>query len=160
MYQGRLVNSRVQVEKRKRAHRSVHCFDGEIRQVLNNFIGNAIDAMHPAGGRLLLRSRDGHNWRTGEAGLVLTVADTGHGMAPATLRKIFEAFYTTKGIGSTGLGLWVSQEIVTRHHGQMLVRSSQNETHRGTVFSLFLPFDAVERRFQEAPSNPDAIKPA
>ena len=160
MYQGRLVNSRVQVEKRKRAHRSVRCFDGEIRQILNNFIGNAIDAMHPAGGRLLLRSRDGHNWRTGEAGLVLTVADTGHGMAPATLKKIFEAFYTTKGIGGTGLGLWVSQEIVTRHHGKLRVRSSQNESHRGTVFTLFLPFEAATRSNQEGPAETEQAKPA
>ena len=146
IYLGRLVNSHIQLEKRKRAVRSVECFDGEIRQVLNNLMGNAIDAMHPGGGRLLLRSRDGHNWRTGHAGLVLTVADTGQGMAPATLKKIFEAFYTTKGIGGTGLGLWVSQEIVARHHGKLLVRSSQSQSHHGTVFTLFLPFEAVVRR--------------
>ncbi len=145
IYQGRLVNSRVEVEKRKRAERSVRCFDGEIRQVLNNLVGNAIDAMHPGGGRLMLRSRDGHSWKTGKEGLVLTVADTGTGMSPAVRRKVFDAFYTTKGIGGTGLGLWVSHEIVARHHGELRVRSSQNERHRGTVFSMFLPFDAVQR---------------
>ncbi len=145
IYQGRLVNSRVEVQKRKRAQRSVECFDGEIRQVLNNLVGNAIDAMHPEGGRLVLRSRDGHNWKSGKKGLVLTVADTGTGMSPAVLKKVFDAFYTTKGIGGTGLGLWVSSEIVARHHGELRVRSSQQERHRGTVFSLFLPFDAVQR---------------
>ncbi len=145
IYQGRLVNSRVEVEKRKRAQRPVECFDGEIRQVLNNLVGNAIDAMHPEGGRLILRSRDGRNWKTGKKGLVLTVADTGTGMSSAVLRKVFDAFYTTKGIGGTGLGLWVSREIVARHHGELRVRSSPDERHRGTVFTLFLPFDAVQR---------------
>ena len=146
IYQGRLVNSRVYVEKRKRARHPVECFDGEIRQVLNNLVGNAIDAMHPAGGRLLVRSRDATNWKTGQRGIVLTVADIGHGMPRQTLSKIFEAFYTTKGIGGTGLGLWVSKEIANRHGGSLGVRSSQKEGRSGTVFALFLPSDAVIRQ--------------
>ena len=141
IYQGRLVNSRINVEMRERADRPFECFDGEIRQVLTNLIGNAIDVMHPQGGRLLIRSREGTNWRSGQKGFVLTVADTGTGMPQQVLRKIFEAFYTTKGIGGTGLGLWVSREIVDRHRGCLLVRTSQDETHSGTVFALFLPFD-------------------
>lgn len=145
IYQGRLVNSGIQVEKRKRASRSILCFDGEIRQVLSNLVGNAIDAMSPDGGRLLVRSRDSRNWRTGEKGVALTVADTGSGMPTQVLRKVFEAFFTTKGIAGNGLGLWVSQEIVDRHRGTLLVRTSQKEAHSGTVFTLFLPFDAVNR---------------
>ena len=145
IYQGRLVNSRIHVERRKRACHPVECFEGEIRQILNNLIGNAIDAMHPAGGRLLIRSRDAHNWKTGQKGLALTVADTGQGMAPQVVNKIFEAFYTTKGIGGTGLGLWVSKEIVDRHKGTLRARSSTKEGRSGTVFTLFLPFDAVSR---------------
>ncbi|MGI4831497.1 MAG: ATP-binding protein [Janthinobacterium lividum] len=93
----------------------------------------------------MVRSREGTNWKTGKAGLVLTVADTGPGMSHATLKKIFEAFYTTKGIGGTGLGLWVTKEIVDRHHGALNVRSSQQESRSGTVFALFLPFGAVRR---------------
>ena len=145
IHQGRLVNSRVHVEKRKRAARAVRCFEGEIRQVLSNLIGNAIDAMHPVGGRLLLRSRGGTNWKNGQKGLVLTVADTGMGMPAKVQKKVFEAFYTTKGIGGTGLGLWVSQEIVARHGGSLRVRSCQKEGRSGTVFTLFLPFDAASR---------------
>ena len=52
IYQGRILNSGISVEKRKRALHPVTCFDGEIRQVLNNLVSNAIDAMHPKGGRL------------------------------------------------------------------------------------------------------------
>lgn len=142
---GRILNARISVEKRKGAERPVACFEGEIRQVLNNLVGNAIDAMPQNGGRLLIRSRDARDWRTGRRGIALTVADTGTGMLPAVLRKIFDAFYTTKGIGGTGLGLWVSKEIVDGHHGRLLVRSSQKEGHSGTVFILFLPCDAVIR---------------
>jgi PAS domain S-box-containing protein len=149
IYQGRIVNSRIAIEKRKRANRAIECFDGEIRQVLNNLIGNAIDAMHPKGGRLIVRSREACNWRTGQQGVALTVADTGTGMSSQVRKKVFDAFYTTKGIGGTGLGLWVSKEIVERHHGSLLVRSSQAEGHSGTVFSVFLPYDAVSRSISQ-----------
>ncbi len=145
IHQGRLVNSKVRVETRLRAAQPIICFDGEIRQVLSNFVGNSIDAMHPLGGRLLIRSRQGRLWATSQRGLVITVADTGHGMSAQTLAKVFEAFYTTKGLGGTGLGLWVSKDIVDRHHGWMRLKSSQNEAHRGTVIQMFLPFEAVSR---------------
>ncbi len=142
---GRLVNSRVQVEQRKRARRPVECFEGEIRQVLSNLVGNAIDALHPTGGRLLVRSREGTSWKSGSKGLVLTVADNGSGMSKQVQQMAFQAFYTTKGVGGTGLGLWISKEIMDRHHGTIRVRSSQMEGASGTVFSLFLPFDAAVR---------------
>ena len=145
IYQGRLVNSRIHVEAGRCMHHAVECFDGEIRQVLNNLVSNAIDAMHPNGGRLYIRSRNAPDERTGRPGVILTVADTGLGMPPHVLANIFQAFYTTKGIGGTGLGLWVSKEIIDRHHGALRIRSSQNPTHHGTVCQLFLPLEAVSR---------------
>jgi PAS domain S-box-containing protein len=145
MYQGRFVNSNVDIVKRFRANCAVRCFEGEIRQVLSNLVSNAIDSMQPGGGRLLLRSREATHWPTGSRGIVLTVADTGTGISRAGLTRIFEPFYTTKGIGGTGLGLWVSQEIIERHHGNLRVRSSQKSGHSGTVITMFLPFDAVSR---------------
>ena len=145
IYYGRIVNANVKVEKRKRAKRSVSCFEGEISQVVNNLIGNAIDSMPPSGGRLLVRSREATQWRTGRRGLVLTIADTGSGISPAVTKKIFDAFFTTKGISGTGLGLWVSKEIMERHQGELRVRSRQGDSGSGTVFTLFLPFDAVIR---------------
>jgi PAS domain S-box-containing protein len=144
IYQGRLVNSNITVSRRERALRPIVCFEGEIRQVMNNLTGNAIDAM-PTAGRLLLRSREATDWKTGKNGIVVTIADTGAGMSEAVSRKIFDPFFTTKGIGGTGLGLWISKEIVTRHHGELRVRSSQRPGRSGTVFTMFLPFDAVKR---------------
>ena len=145
MHHGRIVNSRVRVETRLRAQRPIFCFDGEVRQVLNNLIGNAIDAMHPVGGRLLVRTRESPDWKTGRPGLVITVADTGHGMSAQTVEKASEAFYTTKGLGGTGLGLWVSKQILNRHHGCLRLRSSQAEVHRGTAVEVFLPHEAAVR---------------
>jgi PAS domain S-box-containing protein len=141
IYEGRLKNSNIAVEMRLRTEQPVVCFEGDIRQVLNNLVSNAIDAM-PSGGRLLVRGREGTSWSSGRKGIVLTVADTGDGMSPQVLPNIFDAFFTTKGIGGTGLGLWVSQEIVTRHNGTLKVRSSQREARSGTAFALFLPVDA------------------
>jgi PAS domain S-box-containing protein len=145
VFQGRIVNAGIRVEDRKRAVQPVRCFEGEIRQVLSNLVSNAIDALHPQGGRLLLRSREGTDWRTGRRGIVISVADTGRGMPGSVQSRLFEPFYTTKGIHGTGLGLWISSEIIDRHHGALRFRSSQKEGRSGTVFTMFLPFDAVSR---------------
>ena len=142
--QGKLVNSKISVETSYGTSEPVVCFDGEIRQVLNNLIGNAIDAM-AHGGRLLLRAKKATDWRTGRPCTVMTVADTGPGISEANLKHIFDAFFTTKGIGGTGLGLWVSQEIVERHQGRLVARSSTRPDRAGTVFRLFLPATAAAR---------------
>ena len=144
VYQGRIVNTGIHIVRRFKPTRRIRCFDGEIRQVLSNIISNALDAM-PNGGTLCLCSRNATNWKTGEHGIAVTIADTGHGMDAVTLQKLFNPFFTTKGIIGTGLGLWVSKEIVDRHRGLLQVRSSENPAHRGTVFTLFLPFDAATR---------------
>ena len=138
IYQSRFANTGVTVERRLRSLHPILCIGGEIRQVLNNLVSNAIDAM-PHGGRLLLRSRDATHPLTGEPGIVLTVADTGTGIPSDRLRRIFEPFYTTKDIGGIGLGLWISHDIIKRHRGELRVRSSVTPHRHGTVFTLFLP---------------------
>ena len=146
IYQSQIVNSGVHVERRKGTSLTVRCFDGEIRQVISNLVSNAIDAMHGSGGgRLLLRTRAGREWTTGRPGLFLTVADTGTGMPASVASRIFEPFYTMKGASGTGLGLWISSEIVQRHRGSLHFRSSERKGFSGTVFVLFLPFGAVDR---------------
>lgn len=145
LYQGRLMNAQVKVEIRDRTGRPITCFEGEILQVLSNLIGNAIDAMSPRGGRLLIRSREGSDWRTGRKGVVLTVADTGCGMSQHTLSRIYVPFFTTKGQKGNGIGLWISRGIIERHQGVLKVRSRQSESGSGTVFALFLPFESAVR---------------
>ena len=140
IYQGRIVNSHIQLEEKHRLGRGVQCFEGEIRQILSNLITNAIDAM-PDGGRLLLRSHETRQGLNGQEGVVFTIADTGHGMSLAVRQKLFEPFHSTKGIGGAGLGLWVSKEIVDRHRGTLNVRSRQTIGDSGTVCRLFLPIN-------------------
>ncbi len=141
LYQGRISNASVKIERRDRAPVPVTCLDGEIRQVLSNLIGNAIDAMSGTERRLILRSRESTDWRTGRKGITLTVADTGTGMSADTISRISEPFFTTKGNKGTGLGLWISREIINRHRGSLKVKSRQAACHSGTVFNLFLPFE-------------------
>jgi signal transduction histidine kinase len=138
-YKARLANAQIAVKKRKHADQPVLCFEGDIRQVLGAVITNSIDAM-PNGGRLLLRSRQGMNWKTGQPSLILTIADDGPGMDIETDHRKFEAFYSTKGISGSGLGLWMSAEIMHRHGGDIKIRTSHSHLHHGTVVQLFLPF--------------------
>jgi signal transduction histidine kinase len=141
LYEARLRNAQICVEKRKRADTLVECYESDIRQVLSNLITNAIDAM-PTGGRLLVRSREGTEWSTGRKGVFLTIADTGKGIDPDTQQHMFEAFFSTKGNNGAGLGLWMSNQIIQRHHGTLNIRSSQGRIKTGTVVSIFLPLAA------------------
>jgi signal transduction histidine kinase len=139
LYQGRLFNSNISIE-REFQDPAILCYEGEIRQVLNNLVGNAVDVLREEnGGRLLVRARAATDWQTGRRGIRITVSDTGHGMSRQVQSRIFEAFFSTKGIGGTGLGLWVSAEIVHKHRGTLCVRSCESGKHRGTTFALFIP---------------------
>jgi PAS domain S-box-containing protein len=151
VYQGRIVNSHVSVLQRLKSDEPVLCFEGEIRQVMSNLVSNALDAMSSKGGTLFLRSRVARRWSgVPEPGLQITVADTGPGIEPQVLGKLFNPFFTTKGFLGTGLGLWITKQIVERHRGALRVRSSTRAGASGTVFTLFLPFDAVVREYVNA----------
>jgi PAS domain S-box-containing protein len=154
LHLGRLSTSNVVVRKEyaSLAQQVVH--QGELRQVIVNLIGNALDAMSE-GGRLRLRIRSAYDPVTETRGARIVIADTGSGISPRTLRQIFEPFFTTKGAAGTGLGLWVSSQIISRHKGRISVRSSQSPAHRGTVFSIFLPnlSEAPSSEMEESPEN-------
>jgi signal transduction histidine kinase/PAS domain-containing protein len=136
----RLSRHAVEVVQQFRDTPHVVVRDGEIRQVLANLLGNAIDAL-AEGGRIVLRTACGHAWQSGSSGIRITVADSGTGMDAETQARIFEPFFSTKGITGTGLGLWVSREIVEKHQGYLRVRSRLGV---GTVFSLFIPGEYCE----------------
>ncbi len=137
LYTGRLQVRSVAVEWKIVESPQVMCLEGEIRQVLNNLVRNALDAL-PNGGRLALRVHPQTDWTTGEPGVRLTVADTGEGIAPTMAARLFEPFQTTKEATGTGLGLWVSKGIVEKHGGHIRTRSRIDEAH-GTVFAVWLP---------------------
>jgi two-component system NtrC family sensor kinase len=105
---------------------------GKLQQVFTNLIINARDAMI-GGGRITLETELVEN---GE--VVIKVSDTGEGISPENINKIYDPFFTTKGVGSgTGLGLAVSYGIVQEHSGTIEVESEVGE---GTSFRLVFPF--------------------
>jgi nitrogen-specific signal transduction histidine kinase len=59
--------------------------------------------------------------------------------------RIFKPFFTTKGALGTGLGMWISHEIVTRHIGKVTIRTTQRKPNSGTVINVLLPFEAGTR---------------
>ncbi|GAC1655278.1 MAG: hypothetical protein NVS9B15_16060 [Acidobacteriaceae bacterium] len=146
LYQGRLTQGAIKV---KRSYRDTEYtgFSGELRQVIANLIGNALDAT-PRGGTVYVRVRP-TNW-SGGPGVRITVADTGHGISSETLKHIFEPFFTTKESTGTGLGLFVSKEIVEKSGGKLRVRSSTEKGAEGTVFTIFLPSRRAEKQLRSA----------
>lgn len=139
LYTGRLMVRKIRVETRLRPASRVLCLEGEIRQVVNNLLRNALDAMGSVG-RLLIRTSSAYDLRRGRSGVRLTIADTGEGIPSQIEAKLFEPFQTTKELTGTGLGLWVSKGIVEKHGGYIQTRTRRGEQH-GTVFAVWLPLD-------------------
>ena len=134
---------------------------GELRQILSNLLANSLDACS-RGATIRVETNSGVNPRNPEsAGVRISVADTGCGIHPDHLESIFEPFFTTKKNTGTGLGLWVSRELVEKQGGSLRVRSSTSDERSGTVFSIFLP--AEGRRSKVDPkslANPDSREQA
>jgi signal transduction histidine kinase len=107
---------------------------GAVKQVVLNLMTNGAEAM-PQGGRLMLLTSDSVNL-DGELFVLLQVTDTGPGVAPEVLQRLFLHGVSTKGEGHEGIGLTVSEGIVRRLGGRILCRSSPG---RGTIFGVLLP---------------------
>ena len=113
----------------------VRGFGGEIQQVISNLISNSMDAV-PGRGRIEFRLSQVNDSIEGCGRVRFTIADTGSGIPPDRLSKIFEPFFTTKEMHGTGLGLWVTKQIVEKYKATIRVRSKLG---RGTVFSIAFP---------------------
>jgi signal transduction histidine kinase len=142
LYTGRLLVRNIVIELKLEDAPKVLCLEGEIRQVVNNLVRNALDAMS-AGGRLFVRLHAQHDWRTGSRGVRLTVADTGEGISADIQPHLFESFQTTKELTGTGLGLWVSKGIVEKHGGHISVKTRRDPGLHGTVFTVWLPVEGI-----------------
>lgn len=104
---------------------------GQLRQVMDNLLRNAIEAASE-GGRVTVAAK------SGSKGHAIEVRDTGPGIAPDDLPRIFDLYFTTKPQG-TGVGLAVSQQIVSAHGGTIEVNSTPGE---GTTMTIRLPLMA------------------
>lgn len=143
LYNSRLAAANIDVQFEKQTPSStVLASPGELRQVVANIIGNAIDAMR-RGGRLRIRVSLENTARC-EPCVRVTIADTGSGIPESLLPAIFEPFVTTKGETGTGLGLWVTGEIIRRNGWKIQVRSRCGTPRSGTAFSIVMPLRKAE----------------
>ncbi len=138
-----MLRSVVDVFRRKLASRNVSAtietdeaiflygVPGELRQVFSNLLSNAIDASL-AGSRVRVRIK-----KAGDR-VQITIADQGSGIPEAAQAQIFEPFFTTKKDVGTGLGLWISREIIQNHGGKIHFRSRAGAEKSGTVFVVYL----------------------
>jgi PAS domain S-box-containing protein len=141
LFESKLRNSSIQVARRYSGETPIQAIEGEMRQVVSNLIINSLDAMQQ-GGTLYLRTA-GPVCFDQRPMLSLIVADTGVGIADEHRRRIFEPFFTTKKSFGTGLGLWVTSELLKKHDGRIRIRS---RIGKGTVVAIWLP---IERRTAE-----------
>jgi signal transduction histidine kinase len=138
-YRGKLTNAGIAVEKDFRECAPILAVGGELRQVILNLISNSLDALQ-RGGTLRIRAANTRERSNGSRpGIRLTFADSGCGIQPAIRKMLFEPFVSTKGDTGTGLGLWVSSQIVGKHGGKIQVKSRAQSNDTGSVFSIFLP---------------------
>ena len=112
----------------------------QLQQVFTNIILNAIQAM-PQGGRLTVQTSASDNQ------VKVEVKDTGYGISPENMSKLFTPFYTTKEeVKGVGLGLAVAYGIIKRHHGTIEVQSKEG---KGTTFTIRLPLSSGEEKEQD-----------
>jgi signal transduction histidine kinase len=128
----------------------VPCYPNRLNQVFMNLLVNAIQAI-PGKGQIRIRtSVEGDR-------VIVVIADSGSGIKPEHLERIFDPGFTTKGVGvGTGLGLSISARIVQDHRGTISVRS---ELGKGTTFTVSLPLHGAQERAPMASASsgrPDA----
>lgn len=122
---------RIMVERDYGDVPPIECYPGQLNQVLMNLLVNAIQAI-PGEGTIRVSVHPASDDQ-----VEIRISDTGVGMSPDVQRRIFEPFYTTKGVGEgTGLGLSISYGIIERHHGHLSVESTPGV---GTTFIIRIP---------------------
>jgi signal transduction histidine kinase len=128
----RAARQRVEIRRQIQGPATARVIPGEILQILSNLILNSLDALSGDGGVLSVRVK------VSLGNVVITVADNGTGIEEEIYQSMFQPHRTTKSEG-TGLGLWLSRNIVINHRGLIFCRSSRLPGRNGTTFRLSLP---------------------
>jgi two-component system NtrC family sensor kinase len=134
-----ILDKQLRVKTEWDASLRIHGFPAQLRQVFSNVVRNAIEASF-AGGELRIRTSDsalGRGQR--EPAVRVTIADRGLGIPRESLGRIFDAFYTTKDLKGSGVGLWLSSTIIHEHGGRIRVRSCTNPGRSATCISIVIP---------------------
>jgi signal transduction histidine kinase len=137
VYNSRLTSAGISVDLRFNDPQPLVASKGELLQVFSNVIANAIDSMGQEG-VLYIATRKVIGPK-GE-GLEVTIRDNGSGIKQENLPKVFEPFFTTKDERGTGIGLWVTKQLIESRGGEISVESSIEPQHSGTTVTIFIPF--------------------
>ena len=130
-----LLNERIEVVKNYETLPEVQCYAGQINQVFMSLLTNAVQAIEETGMITVTTRHDG-------VYAVVEVADTGCGIAPEHLERVFDPGYTTKGVGvGVGLGLSITYRVIEDHHGSIEI---QSESGTGTTCTIRLPITPFE----------------
>jgi PAS domain S-box-containing protein len=147
LLESKINEKQASVQKDWRSDIRITAVAGELRQVFSNLLANSLDAID-MGGRICVRVSEMIPALTSLArprahSVRITIVDDGRGIHPSIRHHIFEPFFTTKGTVGTGLGLWVTRQIVDKHGGTISVRSQIQGATKGTTFSIVLPVQAA-----------------
>lgn len=137
IYERKLKLKNLKIEKQIEPSLTLYAVKGELKQILSNLIANAIDASGEDG-VIALRARASVDLRSHRDGVRIAVADHGSGISKEDQKNIFLPFFTTKKNIGTGLGLWITKDLLEKRGGSIRFRSS-NVPPTGTVMSIFLP---------------------
>ena len=143
----RLKNQAIRLRSEIADSLTVEGFPAELRQVFTNLIVNAMDASGPKG-LIRIRVQRAEAGELRGAGALIEIADSGPGIPPEEVSRLFQPFVTTKGANGTGLGLWVSMGIVQKHGGSIHIAPSEDPELPGACIRVFLP----ARTFAGAPA--------
>jgi signal transduction histidine kinase len=155
LYDKKIRSAGINLKQQIEFDGQILALPGELRQAFANLVGNAIEAMGSRHGTITLRAYASRDWRDDRPGLRVVVADDGPGIPASVRTSIFEPFFTTKGEGGTGLGLWITSDILRKYDGIIRLRTSTQSQRSGTCFSVFFPFEASS----DLPSHPDVRQP-
>ncbi len=137
LYSNKLQSKNIRIERDFADCPSLIAVPGELKQVVSNLVSNALDAV-PVNGCIRFDLRSVEDTNGGSVQMI--IADDGPGIPPENVDRIFEPFFTTKKDIGTGLGLWVTREIIERHGGTISVESRNGKVAaRGASFVINLP---------------------
>lgn len=135
LYANKINDKKISVEMDMAACPQIQGLQGELKQLMANLVANAVDAVNN-GGKIRISVRPVINPQGN--GVKVQVADDGPGIPAENRAHVFEPFFTTKRDIGTGLGLWVSKEIVERHRGSIELANGGDDSLGGAVFTIFL----------------------
>ena len=141
VYNAKMMSAGVSLDTRFNDLQKITVSKGEMLQVFSNVIANAIDAMRD-GGVLKISTRNVRG--ASKDGIQVLIQDNGQGIEQENLPRVFEPFFTTKGSVGTGIGLWVTRELLERRGGQISIASSRAPGDSGTTVTIFIPFAMPE----------------